>query len=347
MPRARGHRPAPQSPTLEGSRPSARRPFLAATNRTPVMPHALNNVALLAAGDGKFNPLDPNGAGNLIWTLLIFPGPFMWKMVFGPISAARSSSVTPRPTRRSMPPGRERAGRAQPSGGRGRPRQRQRRGEEDRRSGHARAETRERDIVENAKKEAEAMIPAPAPRSRPSATRPWHDPRRGRRPVLKAATEVLGRKVDGEDDKRLAESIINASEPASDSRPGHHSLGRGALRSRRRLMPSTRSRRTPSVLHGGRAREGLRLPVRQRRLPGRSRGDGAPDGGLHETTQKFVKLLFARRRQEVLRDIGEAFKRKVYAETGRIEASSRPRTLDDETLRSLESRRPAHREDRR
>ena len=55
------------------------------------MPHALlNHVALLAAGDGKFNPLDPNGAGNLIWTLLIFllALPFMWKMVFGPISAA-------------------------------------------------------------------------------------------------------------------------------------------------------------------------------------------------------------------------------------------------------------------
>ena len=61
-------------------------------------------------------------------------------------------------------------------------------------------------------------------------------------------------------------------------------------------------------------------------------------GELHETTQKFVKLLFARRRQEVLRDIGEAFKRKVYAETGRIEGVvETPRTLDDETLRSLES----------
>ena len=53
---------------------------------------------------------------------------------------------------------------------------------------------------------------------------------------------------------------------------------------------------------------------------------------------ELVKLLFARRRQEVLRDIGEAFKRKVFAETGRVEGVvETPRALDDATLRSLES----------
>ena len=40
----------------------------------------------------------------------------------------------------------------------------------------------------------------------------------------------------------------------------------------------------------------------------------------------------------MLREIGDAFKRKVYAETGRIEGVvETPRVLDDETLRSLES----------
>jgi len=59
---------------------------------------------------------------------------------------------------------------------------------------------------------------------------------------------------------------------------------------------------------------------------------------LHPKTQSFVKLLFERRRQEVLAGIGEAFKRKVYSETGRIEGSvETPRELPDEDLRSLEA----------
>lgn len=61
-------------------------------------------------------------------------------------------------------------------------------------------------------------------------------------------------------------------------------------------------------------------------------------GELHETTQKFVKLLFERRRQEVLRHIGEAFKRKVYAETGRVEGVvETARQLPDDTMRSIEA----------
>lgn len=58
---------------------------------------------------------------------------------------------------------------------------------------------------------------------------------------------------------------------------------------------------------------------------------------LHPTTQNFVRLLFERRRQEVLTDIGEAFKRKVYTETGRVEGRvETPRPLPDEDLRALE-----------
>lgn len=59
---------------------------------------------------------------------------------------------------------------------------------------------------------------------------------------------------------------------------------------------------------------------------------------LHPKTQSFVKLLFARRRQEVLRGIGEAFKRKVYAETGRVEGVvETPRELPQEDLDALQT----------
>lgn len=61
-------------------------------------------------------------------------------------------------------------------------------------------------------------------------------------------------------------------------------------------------------------------------------------GELHPKTQNFVKLLFERRRQEVLVGIGEAFKNKVNQETGRVEGVvETPRPLPDEDVRALES----------
>lgn len=59
---------------------------------------------------------------------------------------------------------------------------------------------------------------------------------------------------------------------------------------------------------------------------------------LHPKTQSFVRLLFERRRQEVLRGIGEAFKRKVYEETGRVEGVvEAARELSPEDVSKLES----------
>ncbi len=59
---------------------------------------------------------------------------------------------------------------------------------------------------------------------------------------------------------------------------------------------------------------------------------------LHPSTQNFVRLLFERRRQDVLRGIGEAFRRKVYAETGRVEGIvETPRDLDDEQMNALQA----------
>ena len=52
---------------------------------------AITNLTTLAVAEGGgFNLLDPNGAGNFIWTLAIFLVSliFMWKFVFAPITAA-------------------------------------------------------------------------------------------------------------------------------------------------------------------------------------------------------------------------------------------------------------------
>ena len=79
-------------------------------------------------------------------------------------------------------------------------------------SATSRAEARERDIVENAKKEAEAMIvkaKADIDGEREKAVAQI------RSEVvdlsMKAATEVLGRAVGADDDRRLAEEIVSAS----------------------------------------------------------------------------------------------------------------------------------------
>lgn len=59
---------------------------------------------------------------------------------------------------------------------------------------------------------------------------------------------------------------------------------------------------------------------------------------MHPKTQSFVQLLFERRRQEVLKGIGEAFKRKVYDETGRVEGVvESARDLSAEDISKLES----------
>lgn len=57
---------------------------------------------------------------------------------------------------------------------------------------------------------------------------------------------------------------------------------------------------------------------------------------LHPKTKNFVQLLFQKRRQEVLRHIGDAFKRKVYAETGKVEGVvETPRELSEDDVRAL------------
>lgn len=57
---------------------------------------------------------------------------------------------------------------------------------------------------------------------------------------------------------------------------------------------------------------------------------------LHPKTQSFVRLLFDRRRQDVLTGIGQAFKERVYAETGRVEGVCEVvRPLSDEDLAAL------------
>lgn len=171
-------------------------------------------LALIPAEGGGFNPLDPNGLGNFIWTLLIFllSLPLMWKFVFGPIAAALEERDAK--ANEAVFAAKEASEAAEKS-----------RAEVEIALGNAnaeakkliaaattRAEVRERDIVEGAKKEAEAMIENA--RAQIGAERDKALAQIRGEVVdlsMKAATEVLGRNVGSEDDRRLVQDIVGGA----------------------------------------------------------------------------------------------------------------------------------------
>lgn len=178
------------------------------------IPTILMSPPLLLAEGAEFNVFDMNGAGNLLWTLLIFflALPIMWKMVFGPITAAlierdsKASEAIHAAEAASEAAERSRAEVEIALGNANAEAKKILAG------ATSRAETRERDIVDNAKKEAEAMITSA--RNQIDAEREKAIAQIRGEVVdlsLKAASEVLGRTVGSEDDRRLAQEIVQSS----------------------------------------------------------------------------------------------------------------------------------------
>lgn len=166
--------------------------------------------------------LDPTGMGGLIWTLVIFllSLPVMWKMVFSKITVAlaerddQASEAIKTAERASEQAEAARAevevklGEAQAEAARMMAEAKER------------AEVRERDIVANAKKEADAMIEAA--RSTISAEKDKALTAIRNEVVdlsLSAASKVIGRTVTGEDDRRLVEEMVGSRAAAATPPP--------------------------------------------------------------------------------------------------------------------------------
>lgn len=169
------------------------------------------HLALLAA-EGGFDPLDPNGAGGLLWTLIIFLAalPFMWKLVWKPVTLAllardaQAAEAIESAQKASQEAEKSRAavevalGEAQAEAAKilGAARER--------------AETRERDIVEKAKKEADAMIEAARTTIQAEQEKALSAIRAEVVDLsLNAASQVLGRRVDADDDRRLVQELVS------------------------------------------------------------------------------------------------------------------------------------------
>lgn len=168
-------------------------------------------ILTVSSGDGGFNPLDVGGAGNLLWTLIIFGLALfpMWKMVFSRILVMATSRD-------------EKAAEAVTLAARANEEAEKARAEVEVRLGEAqaeaskllagareRADARERDIIENAKKEADAMIESARVSIQAEQDKAIASIRAEVVELsLSAAARVIGRQVGSADDRRVVAEIV-------------------------------------------------------------------------------------------------------------------------------------------
>ena len=167
-----------------------------------------------AEGGGGFNPLGMSAPANALWTWVIFIAclPFIWKIVMGPVTKAlverdlEASEAVKLAEKASGDAERARAevevklGEAQAEAAQVMAQARER------------AETREREIVEAAKSEATAMI-ATARTNIQAEQDKAIAAIRGEvvELSLNAASRVLSRRVDSDDDRRLVTELVSES----------------------------------------------------------------------------------------------------------------------------------------
>ena len=174
----------------------------------------MDQPLFFAVAEGGFNPLDLNASGGTLWTIVIFlvALPFMWTQVFKKITAAlterdaQAADAIVAAQKASEEAEKSRAavevalGEAQAEAGKLLAQARER------------AEVRERDIVENAKKEAEAMIESARATIQAEQEKALSAIRGEVVELsLSAASQVLGRAVNSEDDRRLANELVSGA----------------------------------------------------------------------------------------------------------------------------------------
>lgn len=171
-------------------------------------------ICLVTIAEGGFNPLDPAGLGNLMWTLVIFlvALPFMWKVVMGPVVRAleeRDDHVV-----RSIQAAEKASAEAEAARAEVEVKLGEARSEASRLMAEARerAEDREREIVEASKQEAVAMVENARTQIQVEQEKAIAAIRTEVVELsLNAASKVIGRTVDAEDDRKLVEGLVGAT----------------------------------------------------------------------------------------------------------------------------------------
>ena len=171
----------------------------------------ISSILTASGGGGGFNPLDVGGAGNLLWTVIIFGLALipMWKMVFSKIASMANDRDSQAAEAAAL------AARASEDAERARAEVEVRLGEAQAEANklvaaaRGRAEVRERDIVENAKNEADAMIESARQMIQAEKDKALTAIRSEVVELsISAASKVIGRNVGSEDDRRIAQEMV-------------------------------------------------------------------------------------------------------------------------------------------
>jgi F-type H+-transporting ATPase subunit b len=171
-------------------------------------------LLLIESSEGGFNPIGQSAAANMLWTWVIFilSLPFIWKIVMGPVTKAlvardqEASEAVKLAEKASEDAEKARAevevklGEAQAEAAQVMAQARER------------AETREREIVEAAKSEATAMVESARTQIQAEQDKAI-SAIRGEVVELSinAASQVLSRRVDSDDDRRLVTELVSGS----------------------------------------------------------------------------------------------------------------------------------------
>jgi F-type H+-transporting ATPase subunit b len=178
----------------------------------PLSVSALGLAALVpAASEGGFNPLDVGGAGNFVWTLVIFlaAAPFMWRVVMGPIAKALEERDHKASAAIEQAQAASKAAEAARAAVESKLAQAQVESQRMLADAQARAGARERDILAQAESQARAQLESAkaaieAEKKKALATI--------RAEVVElsidGARAVLKRNVGGEDDRRLVADLV-------------------------------------------------------------------------------------------------------------------------------------------
>ncbi len=172
-------------------------------------------LALALAAEGGFNPLDPSGAGGFFWTLVIFAVslPLMWMLVFSKVATA----MLGRDTQASAAI--QSAERASAEAEKARVAVEVALGEAQAQAAkliagaRERAEAREREILEGAKRQGDVLIENARAAIRVEQEKAIASIRGAVVDLsLHAASRVIGRNVGAEDDRRMVHEIVSAAE---------------------------------------------------------------------------------------------------------------------------------------
>ena len=175
-------------------------------------------ASLIAEENPTFNPLDPSFSGIALWTWIIFlvALPFMWKVVMGPVAKGLADRDERATQAIAAAEEAKRGAEAARTEVEARLAEAQREAGRTMEEARARAQARERELIEQAGNESKAMLERARAEIKNEQDKAIAQIRKQVVDLsIAAAGQVLKRRVDASDDRRLVEELVSAREVKS------------------------------------------------------------------------------------------------------------------------------------